>query len=259
MSLPNTAETLRWMLAALIAALLLSGATGARAAEATIAVAANFSAAAKEIANAFHAATGHVAKLSLGSSGQLYAQVTQGAPFDAMLSADEERPKAAIKDGLGVADSQFTYAIGRLVLWSKDAGLVTGEGTLRGGVFDRLAIANPATAPYGAAALQTLRALGLYDTVRPKLVQGNSIAQTFQFVSTGNAELGFVALAQVITDSAGSRWAVPAGLHKPIRQDAVMLRHGAGNAAATAFLKFLKGSEASTIIERYGYGTDDAD
>jgi molybdate transport system substrate-binding protein len=240
------------------AVILMACLTGGQAfaAQTSVAVAANFTDAVKEIAAAFHDRTGHEAVLSFGSTGQLYTQITQGAPFEILLSADQARPKKAVADGLAVADSRFTYAIGKLVLWSKDAGLVKGEETLGHGVFTKLAIANPTTAPYGAAAVETLKALKLYDTLRPKLVRGNDITQTFQFVETGNAELGFVALAQLAGSEAGSRWLVPQHLYAPIRQDAVLLKKGASSEAATAFMAFLKGPEARAIIERFGYAID---
>ncbi len=234
--------------------------TGARASadQTNVAVAANFTDAAKEIAAAFKAKTGHEAVLSFGSSGQLYTQITQEAPFQVLLSADAERPQKAVEEGRGVADSRFTYAIGKLVLWSKMPGLVKGPETLKDGAFVKLAIANPAGAPYGAAAIETLKALGAYEAVQAKLVQGNNIAQTFQFVDTGNAELGFVALSQLASNASGSSWVVPQSLYSPIRQDAVLLKKGAGNPAAVAFLAFLKGPDASQIIEKYGYGLDRA-
>ena len=181
----------------------------AYAGETNVAVAANFTDAAKEIAAAFKAKTGHQAVLSFGSSGQLYTQITQDAPFQILLSADDERPKRLVADGLAVADSRFTYAIGKLVLWSKTKDYVKGEETLKAGAFAKLAIANPTAAPYGAAAIETLKALKLYEALQPKIVQGNNIAQTFQFVDTGNAELGFVALSQLAGEPAGSRWVVP--------------------------------------------------
>lgn len=228
-------------------------ASPALAAQTNVAVAANFTEAAKDIAAAFKQKTGHEAVLSFGSSGQLYTQITQDAPFQIMLSADDERPKKAIADGLGVADSRFTYAVGKLVLWSKTAGFVTGEDTLKSGAFAKLSIANPAAAPYGAAAIETLKALKLYDTIQPKIVQGNSIAQAFQFIDTGNAEIGFIALSQLANNTSGSRWLVPQNLYTPILQDAVLLKKGASNEAATAFMAFLKGPEARAIIEKFGY------
>jgi molybdate transport system substrate-binding protein len=233
------------------------GGGSASAAETNVAVAANFTAAAKDIAAAFRQKTGHDAVLSFGSSGQFYTQITQDAPFQVFLSADDERPKKLADEGLGVAGSTFTYAIGKLVLWSKDADLVKGEETLKSGKFAKIAIANPKGAPYGAAAVETLKALKIYDTLEPKIVQGNNISQTFQFVDSGNAELGFVALSQLAgkagDKTGGSRWLVAQNLYTPIRQDAVLLKKGAGNEAATAFLLFLKGPEARAVIEKYGY------
>jgi molybdate transport system substrate-binding protein len=223
------------------------------AAETHVAVAANFTEAAKEVAAAFKKETGDDAVLSFGSSGQLYTQITQAAPYDILLSADDERPKKAVADGLGVADSRFTYAVGKLVLWSKDPGTVSGQGTLEAGRFAKLSIANPSAAPYGLAAVETLKALKVYDGLKDKIVQGNSIAQAFQFIATGNAELGFVALSQLAGNNGGSRWIVPQSLYTPIRQDAVLLRTGAANPVAVSFLKFLKGSTAREIIGRFGY------
>lgn len=238
-----------------LAALVLSAvATGqAFAAQTTVAVAANFTEAAKEIATAFKQKTGDDAVLSFGSSGQLYTQITQDAPFEIMLSADDERPKKAVAEGFGVAGSPFTYAIGKLVLWSKTPDLVKGEDTLKAGAFNKLSIADPKTAPYGAAAVEVLKALNLFDAVQPKIVQGNSIGQAFQFIDTGNAELGFVALAQLKAAAAGSRWLVPQNLYTPIRQDAVLLKKGASSEAALAFMTFLKGPEAQAIIGTFGY------
>jgi molybdate transport system substrate-binding protein len=231
----------------------------AAAAETHVAVAANFTDAAKEIATAFKQKTGDDAVLSFGSSGALYTQITQDAPFEIFLSADDERPKKAVSDGLGIADSRFTYAIGKLVLWSKTAAFVKGAETLKGGGFTKLSIADPAAAPYGTAAIETLKALKLYDSLKDKIVQGNSIAQAFQFVDTGNAELGFIALSQLAGVSAGSRWLVDQSLYTPILQDAVLLKKGASNKAATGFMAFLKGPEARTIIEKYGYAVGGKD
>ncbi|MFZ2099898.1 MAG: molybdate ABC transporter substrate-binding protein [Oricola sp.] len=241
---------------ALVVAALL--ADTALAGEAKVAVAANFTDAANEIAAAFKAETGHEAVLSFGSTGQLYTQITQDAPFEVLLSADDIRPAKAVEDGLGVAGSTFTYAIGRIVLWSADAGLVKGEETLKAGGFDKIALANPETAPYGAAAVEAMKALGVHDALAAKIVQGNNIAQTFQFVETGNAELGFVAASQIAGTDAGSRWEVPADLYTPIRQDAVLLKKGEGNEAATAFLDFLKSPAAAAVIGKYGYGVESA-
>jgi molybdate transport system substrate-binding protein len=163
-------------------------------------------------------------------------------------------PTKAVTEGYGVPGTQYTYAIGKLVLYSKTVGLVEGEGALKAGKFEKIAIANPAIAPYGLAGDETLKALGLFETLSPKIVRGNTIAQTYEFIATGNAELGFVALSQVMFVSGGSRWLVPAKLYSEIAQDAVLLKPGAGNDAARAFLAFLKGPEARAVIEKYGYG-----
>lgn len=233
---------------------LILTATPALAAEVKVAVAANFAEPAKEIAAQFKARTGHDAVLSFGSSGQFYAQIANGAPFQVFLSADRERPEKAEAEGLAVAGSRFTYAVGRLVLYSKTPGLVDGKGVvLKTGRFNKIAIADPKTAPYGLAAVETIKALKVYDALAPKLVQGASITQAYQFVDTGAAELGFVALSQVIGAKGGSRWTVPAADHTPIDQQAALLKTGAGNPAATAFMGFLKGAEAKAIVRKYGY------
>lgn len=221
-----------------------------------VAVAANFTDAAKEIAAAFKAKTGHQAILSFGSSGQFYTQIKESAPFKVFLSADDERPKKLVDEGLALASSRFTYAVGKIVLWSVDPQAVKGEATLRAKAFRKLAIANPAAAPYGVAAVETLKALGIYDAVQPKIVMGNSIAQTFQFVWTGNVEIGFVALSQLVGDTRGSRWEPPQDLYTPIKQDAVLLNRGAEDEASKAFITFLRGPDARAVIEKFGYGVD---
>lgn len=232
---------------------LLAGGS-AIAAETRVAVAANFTEPAKAIAAKFEARTGHRATLSFGSSGQFYTQIANGAPFEVFLSADAERPARAEAEGLAVAGTRFTYATGRLVLWSLTPGLVDARGAvLARGKFEKLAIAEPRSAPYGLAAVETLTRLGLQDTLKPKIVTGSSITQAYQYVQTGAAELGFVALSQVIAERSGSRWIVPTSNHTPIDQQAVLLKTGAGNDAARAFLQFLKGPEAKAIIRRYGY------
>jgi molybdate transport system substrate-binding protein len=237
------------------AALLSIWCAPASCGEVSAAVAANFTVPAKEIAAAFKAKTGDAVDLSFGATGPLYAQITQGAPFDVFLSADSERAKKAETGGFAVAGSRFTYALGKLVLWSADAALIDPAGAvLKSGRFRHLALANPAAAPYGAAAAETLTALGLYNELQSKLVMGENIAQTFQFIVTGNAELGFVALSQAIEQSGGSRWPVPESLYAPILQDAVLLRAGEDNRSARAFLSYLKSPEAARIIRRYGYG-----
>lgn len=237
-----------------LVALLLP--VNAWAGKTTIAVAANFTAAAKEIVQAFEAETGHEAVLAYGSTGKLFAQIAYGAPFDAFLAADEVRPAKAVDDGLAVKGSRFTYALGKIVLYSLDQNLIdaSGEVLSRGDSFAKLAIANPKTAPYGAAAIETLQKQGVYAAVRGKIVKGDNIAQTHQFVMTENAQLGFVALAQVIKAQAGSKWVVPEELYTPIRQDAVLLERGQNNEAATAFLDFLKSEKGRAIIRSYGYG-----
>jgi molybdate transport system substrate-binding protein len=239
-------------LTAAIALAVAVTAAPALAAETNVAVAANFTDSAKEIAAAFKEKTGHTAILSFGSTGQFYNQISQDAPFQVFLAADDQRPTQVVKDGRGVEGSVFTYAIGKLVLWSKDADAVKGEDTLKSGKFQKISIANPTAAPYGAAAIETMKALKLYETLEPKIVQGNSIAQAFQFIDTGNAEIGFVALSQTI-GKGGSSWNVPQNLYEPIRQDAVLLKKGADNEAAKAFVEFLKSADARAVIEKYGY------
>jgi molybdate transport system substrate-binding protein len=217
-------------------------------------VAANFTEPAKAIAAAFKARTGHTATLSFGASGQFYTQIAHGAPYEVFLSADAERPLKAEQEGLSVPGARFTYAVGRLVLYSKTPGLVDPKGAVLGSDrFEKLAIADPAAAPYGEAAVETMRKLKVYDAVAPKIVRGASIAQAYQYVATGNAELGFVALSQVIDQPGGSRWLVPAADHAPIQQQAVLLRTGEKNPAARAFMSFLKSPAAVAIIKRYGY------
>jgi molybdate transport system substrate-binding protein len=232
---------------------LLMGAS-ALAAETKVAVAANFTEPAKEIAAKFEAKTGDKVTLSFGSSGQFYTQIANGAPYEVFLSADSERPTKAEAEGLAVAGSRFTYATGRLVLWSKTPGLVDAKGAvLAKGGFEKLSIADPKAAPYGLAAVETLTKLKLYDTLKPKIVTGSSITQAFQYVQTGAAELGFVALSQVINEKGGSRWLVPTADHTPIDQQAVLLKTGADSATAKAFLTYLKSKDAKAIIKRYGY------
>ena len=243
----------RFFCHAVIAALLVVPAAGF-AAETQVAVAANFTEPAREIAAAFTKATGDTAVLSFGSSGAFYTQIAHRAPFEVFLSADAERPAKAEADGLAVRGSRFTYAIGRLVLYSATAGLVDGRGAvLKSGSFAHLAIADPAAAPYGVAAMQTLARLGLTDALTPKLVKGSSITQTYQFVATGAAEVAFVGASQVIAVSGGSRWLVPATLHAPIDQQAILLKTGAANPAAAAFIRFLRSPAAVAIIKHYGY------
>ena len=239
---------------ALAAVLAAGGALPAAAADTQVAVAANFTEPAKAIASAFALATGHHAVLSFGASGAFYTQIVHGAPFDVLLSADPERPIRLEQEGRAVRGSRFTYAVGRLVLYSTIPDLVQDGGpVLKTGRFQKLSIADPAAAPYGAAAIQTLRKLGVYEAVKPKIVQGASIAQAYQFVATGAAELGFVALSQVVDQTGGSRWVVPTADHVAIDQQAVLLTAGAKNPAAASFITFLKSPAAVAIIRRYGY------
>ena len=232
-----------------------SVAVPAFAASTNVAVAANFTEAAKEIAAAFKAKTGDTAELSFGSTGTLFTQISQSAPFEVFLAADDSRPTKAVDDGLAVKGTQFTYAIGKIVLYSADPKLVKDGETLKNGEFDKLAIANPKTAPYGTDAIEAMRKLGVYDDLKSKIVEGTNIAQAFQFVETGNAELGIVALSQIAGKDGGSRWNVPSDLYTPIRQDAVLLDTGKESATAKAFIDFLKGPEAAVVIRKYGYDT----
>jgi molybdate transport system substrate-binding protein len=236
---------------------LATASAGAGAADVQVAVAANFTAPMQRIAAAFEADSGHRTLLSFGSTGTFHAQIRNGAPFQVLLAADDETPARLEKEGAAVAGTRFTYAIGRLVLWSAQAGVVDDKGeVLRKPGDGRIAIANPKLAPYGAAAIESLTALGLLQALQPRFVQGENIAQTYQFAATGNAAIGFVALSQVMADgriAKGSAWVVPASLHAPIRQDAVLLAAGKDNAAATALLAYLKGEKARAIIRSFGY------
>jgi molybdate transport system substrate-binding protein len=232
-------------------------AAAAQAGEVQVAVSANFAGPLAKIGEGFAAATGHTLKVSAGPTGKFYAQIAAGAPFEVLIAADDETPKKLIAEGLAVAGSNFTYAIGKLVLWSVQTGLVDDQGAvLATGRFAHLAIANPKVAPYGVAALEVLKARGLTGVLTPKLVTGESIAQVYQFVVTGNAELGFVALSQVVLPGRpvlGSYWLVPSTLHRQIRQDAVLLKAGEKNPAAAALLAFLKTAPVRRLIADSGY------
>jgi molybdate transport system substrate-binding protein len=224
--------------------------------EVSVAVAANFAAPMQKIAADFEKDTGHKVVSSFGATGKFYAQIKNGAPFEVLLAADDETPAKLIKENSAVAGSQFSYAIGKLVLWSAKPAIVDGAGeVLKSGGFDHLAIANPKVAPYGAAAVAVMKALGVNDALQPKIVTGESIAQTYQFISSGNALLGFVALSQVLKDGKieGSSWVVPAKLYSPIRQDAVILEKGKGKPAAEALMKYLKSDKAKAVITSFGY------
>lgn len=247
---------MRRLLAGLIS--LFCFASSTYAAEVSVALAANFSAPMQKIAAAFEQDTGHKAVLSTGATGKFYAQIRHGAPFQLLLAADQTTPERLEREDLAVAGTRFTYAIGQLVLWSTEPGLVDAEGAvLRSERFTRIALADPKLAPYGAAALETLDKLGLRQQLQSKFVQGENIAQTYQFVASGNAPLGFVALSQVFANGRireGSAWIVPAELHNPLLQDAVILKAGADNPAALALADYLRGEKARSIMQSYGYG-----
>ena len=236
---------------------LLGLALNAQAAEVSVAVATNFTAPMRKIAQAFEQETGHRAVLSSGSTGGFHVQIRNGAPFQVLVAADASTPLKIESEGLGVEGSRFTYAIGTLVLWSAQPGFVDGTGdVLRRGKFERIAIANPKLAPYGVAALETLSRLGVLQRVQPRLVRGENISQAYQFVATGNAELGLVALSQVVADGKmvrGSGWIIPADLHAPIRQDAILLSPGKDHPAAIALMGVLRGDKARSVIRSFGY------
>jgi molybdate transport system substrate-binding protein len=230
----------------------------ANADEVTVAVAANFVGPLAKIGKGFTAATGHTLRVSSGATGKFYSQIVSGAPFEVLIAADDETPRKLMAEGHGVTGSSFTYAIGKLVLWSAQPGYVDDQGAVLAiGNYAHLAIANPKLAPYGRAGLEVLKARGLGETVAPKLVTAESIAQAYQFAATGNAELGFVALSQVAVPgkpATGSYWLVPPTLYGEIRQDAVLLKTGEKNQAAAALLAYLKSPAAKAVIQSYGYG-----
>jgi molybdate transport system substrate-binding protein len=240
-----------------IAALTLIVSTLTSAAEIKVAVAANFAQTLKEISTVFEKDTGHKLAITQGSTGKLYAQISQGAPFEVFLSADDETPEKLVTEGKAINGSRFTYAIGRLALWSPKPEMVDEGGqVLKTDKFRFLAIANARVAPYGRAAVQVMQKLGVLASIEPRVVQGESITQTFQFVSTGNAQLGFVALSQISENGkikSGSAWIVPENMHEQLRQDAVLLNPGKDSAAATALLNFLKSDKAKKIIASHGY------
>lgn len=238
-------------------ALALLGGT-AQAGEVLVAVAANFAGPLAQLSAGYTAATGHTLKVASGATGKFYAQIAAGAPFEVLLAADDDTPRKLTAEGHGVPGSQFTYAIGKLVLWSAQPGYVDAQGAvLTRGTYAHLSIANPKLAPYGRAAIEVLQARGLREALAPKLVTAESIAQAYQFVATGNAELGFVALSQVAQPGqpvAGSYWQVPPTWYGEIRQDAVLLKPGDKNPAAAALLAYLKTPAAQALIQSYGYG-----
>lgn len=247
-------------LAILAAIIALTAPSSARADEATVAVAANFAEVIEELETRFENATDHTLTVTTGSTGKLYAQIKNGAPFDVFLAADQARPERLEAEGDAVPGSRFTYALGRLTLWSADpAGVADNLETLKTGDFDNLAIANPDLAPYGLAAKQTLQHYGLWDALSGKAVMGQNIGQTFSMVATGNAPLGFVARSHVLSSrnaQPGSRWDVPTEAYDPIRQDAVVLKRAADNPAALAFARFLRSDKARAVIERFGYAVE---
>ena len=246
------AQAAGWLVA------LLAVFSQVQAAEVGVAVASNFMAPMQKIAQAFEQDTGHKAVLSFGSTGSFYAQIKNGAPFQVLLAADAQTPLKLESEGLGVAGSRFTYAVGKLMLWSRQPGLVDDKGAiLRSSRLERLALANPKLSPYGAAAVEVMGQMGVLKGLQPKLVQGENIAQTYQFIASGNAPLGFVALSQVMVDgklTQGSGWLVPPGWHAPILQDAILLRQGRNNPAAAALLDYLQGQKARAVIRSLGYG-----
>ncbi len=246
------------MIRSFILATVLTGVSALTLAdEVQLAVAANFSAPIKLIAANFEKDTGHKAVIATGATGAFYAQIRNGAPFEVFLSADDETPAKLEAEGKAIAGSRFTYAVGKLMLWSAKPGFVDAKGeVLKKGEFAHLSLANPKTAPYGAAAVETLKKLGVFDSLQSKIVQGENISQAQQFIATGNAELGFVALSQVWKDgkvTSGSGWLVPADFYSPIKQDAVILANGKGKAAAEALIKYLKSDKARAVIKSFGY------
>mgnify|MGYP001823981555 CR=1 FL=1 len=246
---------------ALAGALALLSHGAANAADALVAVATNFAEVMQRLEAQFEAATSHTLTVTAGSTGKLYAQIVAGAPFDALLAADQVRPARLESEGFAVPGSRFTYATGAIALWSPDPDRIgiDGAAILRADNFRRLAIANPALAPYGLAARQALQAMGVYDTVRERLVIGENIGQAHAMVASGNAELGMVALAYVLSPrnkAPGSRWDVPVSLYDPIRQDAVLLMRARNNAAAAELLEFLRTASARATIRAFGYGAD---
>lgn len=242
-------------LAILIAALSLTAL--AHADEVQVAVAANFTAPMQHIVPAFEKATGHKLVAAYGATGKFYAQIRNGAPFEVLLSADDETPARLARENAAVAATQFTYAKGKIVLWSAQSALVDEQGeVLKRGGFDHLALTNPKLAPYGMAAVEAMKALGLHEALAPKFVTGENLAQTYQFIKSGNAPLGFIALSQVMKDGKiveGSAWLVPTALYQPIKQDAIVLDKGKDKPAAAALMQYLKGEQARAIIQSYGY------
>jgi molybdate transport system substrate-binding protein len=236
----------------------LLAARGVQADEALVAVAANFAEPARALAAAFSRESGQEVHVSVGSTGALYAQISHGAPFDAFLAASEREPRQLAAAGLALPETRFTYAVGTLVVWSADPARIRGDcaALLKGGEYRHVAIANPMLAPYGAAAKAALRAWGLWEDIGPKLLQAENVGQVFEFAATGNAELGFIARAQVrglSKSAAGSYCTVDPGIYPPLRQQAVLLHHGEHNTAARLFLRFLQEASGVAIIRDFGY------
>ncbi|KPG96438.1 molybdate ABC transporter substrate-binding protein [Pseudomonas sp. MYb2] len=252
-----TIRVSRFAPAGLVSLLAVFAASAAQADEVQVAVAANFTAPIQAIAADFEKDTGHKLVAAYGATGQFYTQIKNGAPFEVFLSADDTTPEKLEKEGDTVKGSRFTYAIGTLALWSAKEGYVDSKGeVLKKNEYQHLSIANPKAAPYGLAATQVLEKLKLTEATKTKIVEGQNITQAYQFVSTGNAELGFVALSQIFKDgkvTSGSAWIVPASMHDPIKQDAVILNKGKDNAAAKALVEYLKGPKAAAVIKSYGY------
>lgn len=250
-------SVVRWFRMILVAGLGLYGPLSAWAADVSVAVASNFTAPMQRIAQEFERDTGHRAVLAFGSTGGFYAQIKNGAPFEVLLAADDETPARIEQERMGIIGTRVTYATGRLALWSTTSGLIDDQGeVLRRGGFERLAIANPKLAPYGLAAIETLTTLGLLQRLQPKFVQGENITQTYQFVASGNASVGFVAVSQITRDgkiTEGSSWIVPAALHRPMLQDAILLSPGKDRPAAVALLAYLRGAKARALIRSFGY------
>lgn len=237
--------------------LILAPMDRGEAGETLVAVAANVAQALPDIGRAFEAHDGHRMTFTIGSTGKLYAQIIRGAPFDILLAADQARPARLVASGHAVPSSQFTYALGRLSVWTSEVGLAPEavRQRLRDGEFRRLAIANPALAPYGVAAEDALQHLGILDRTQARLVMGQNVGQAFSLVATGNADLGLVARA-LVDGRDGSRWDIPSALHRPIAQDAVLLTRALSNDAANDFMAFLVSNDARAIFHRFGYGVD---
>jgi molybdate transport system substrate-binding protein len=247
-------KMLRWLCIAFWSTLAMSAQV--RADEVSIAVAANFTLPMQKLAAEFEKESGHKVVASFGSTGKFYAQIKNGAPFEVLLAADDETPAKLVAEGAAVKGSVFNYAIGKLVLWSAKPAIVDGAGeVLKRADFSHIALANPKLAPYGAASVEVMKALGVYAALEPKIVMSETITQAYQFIDSGNATLGFVALSQVLKDGkiAGSHWLVPARLYTPIRQDAVILDQGKAKPAAEALMKYLKSDKAKAIIQSFGY------